>query len=142
LPYIRDFPTPEFSSAPVWRRRNAPLALVPYRSLRETAQVKMLPPPNSHHLLAAQGWLGFGNHLEAEKELDVLFVQQVLSASRTHVADADRGARLDVRTQVLYDYGKLLLDLKDIISGTIRVTKIYFIGLRDRPRTCEMSRQL
>lgn len=29
-----------------------------------------LTPPDSHYLLAAQGWLELGDHLEADKELD------------------------------------------------------------------------
>jgi tetratricopeptide (TPR) repeat protein len=29
-----------------------------------------LSPPDSHHLLAAQGWFELGNHLEANSELD------------------------------------------------------------------------
>jgi tetratricopeptide (TPR) repeat protein len=37
---------------------------------RETGQMKELTPPDSHHLLAAQGWLELGDHLEADKELD------------------------------------------------------------------------
>ena len=32
--------------------------------------MKPLKPPNSHHLLAAQGWLELGNHIEADAELD------------------------------------------------------------------------
>lgn len=32
--------------------------------------MKPLTPPDTHHLLAAQGWLELGNHLEADKELD------------------------------------------------------------------------
>ena len=32
--------------------------------------MKPLAPPDSHHLLAAQGWLELGNHLEANEELE------------------------------------------------------------------------
>jgi tetratricopeptide (TPR) repeat protein len=32
--------------------------------------VKLLEPPDSLHLEAAQGWLGLGNHIEADAELD------------------------------------------------------------------------
>jgi tetratricopeptide (TPR) repeat protein len=32
--------------------------------------VKQLEPPDTHHLLAAQGWLGLGNFLEADEELE------------------------------------------------------------------------
>ena len=31
--------------------------------------MKPLQPPDSHHLLAAQGWLELGNHVEANEEL-------------------------------------------------------------------------
>src|SRR3984885_14229354 len=52
--------------------------------------------------------------------------------------------RLTREGQVLYDYSKQVIatfeslhsklqDLKDIISGTIRVTTIYSIGLHDLP---------
>jgi tetratricopeptide (TPR) repeat protein len=36
-------------------------------------------PLDSHHLLAAQGWLELGNHLEADKELD-----EISPAMRVH----------------------------------------------------------
>jgi hypothetical protein len=32
--------------------------------------MKKLSPPNSHHLKAAEGWLGLGNHIEANEELE------------------------------------------------------------------------
>ncbi|MGA3265395.1 MAG: tetratricopeptide repeat protein [Verrucomicrobiota bacterium] len=32
--------------------------------------MKPLQPPDSHHLLAAQGWFELGNHLEANEELE------------------------------------------------------------------------
>lgn len=32
--------------------------------------MKKLQPPDSFHLVAAQGWLGLGNHLEANAELE------------------------------------------------------------------------
>ncbi len=32
--------------------------------------MKPLPAPDSHHLRAAEGWLGLGNHLEANEELE------------------------------------------------------------------------
>jgi tetratricopeptide (TPR) repeat protein len=32
--------------------------------------LKPLEPPDTHHLLAAQGWLGLGNFLEADGELE------------------------------------------------------------------------
>jgi tetratricopeptide (TPR) repeat protein len=32
--------------------------------------MKPLSPPDSHHLRAAEGWLGLGNHLEASEELE------------------------------------------------------------------------
>jgi tetratricopeptide (TPR) repeat protein len=32
--------------------------------------MKPLPPPDSHYLSAAQGWLELGNHLEANEELE------------------------------------------------------------------------
>ena len=31
--------------------------------------MKPIEPPDTHHLLAAQGWLGLGNHVEADAEL-------------------------------------------------------------------------
>ena len=33
-------------------------------------KIRPLAPPDSHHLLAAQGWLELGNHLEANAELE------------------------------------------------------------------------
>jgi hypothetical protein len=36
----------------------------------ENPGVNELTPPDSHYLLAAQGWLELGDHLEADKELD------------------------------------------------------------------------
>lgn len=38
-----------------------------------------LKPPDSHYLEAAQGWLGLGNHQEAEAELD-----QITPQNRSH----------------------------------------------------------
>ena len=32
--------------------------------------MSQLQPPDSHHLSAAEGWLGLGNHCEAQVELD------------------------------------------------------------------------
>ena len=32
--------------------------------------IQPLQPPDSHHLLAAQGWLELGNHVEANQELE------------------------------------------------------------------------
>jgi hypothetical protein len=32
--------------------------------------MKKLSPPDSHHLKAAEGWLGLGNYLEANDELE------------------------------------------------------------------------
>ena len=32
--------------------------------------MKPLQAPDSHHLRAAEGWLGLGNHLEANEELE------------------------------------------------------------------------
>jgi tetratricopeptide (TPR) repeat protein len=37
--------------------------------------IKSLEPPDIHHLLAAQGWLGLGNFLEADEELDKITPQ-------------------------------------------------------------------
>jgi tetratricopeptide (TPR) repeat protein len=34
------------------------------------SRMKPLEPPDSHHLLASQGWLELGNHIEADAELD------------------------------------------------------------------------
>lgn len=34
--------------------------------------VKPLPPPDSHHLLAAEGWIELGNHVEANQELELI----------------------------------------------------------------------
>ena len=42
-------------------------------------KIKPLEPPDTHHLSAAQGWLGFGNHVDANDELD-----QITPGSRTH----------------------------------------------------------
>lgn len=41
--------------------------------------MKPLVPPDSLHLEAAKGWLGLGNHLEADKELD-----EIAPELRTH----------------------------------------------------------
>jgi tetratricopeptide (TPR) repeat protein len=41
--------------------------------------VKSLAPPDSHHLSAAIGWLGLGNHLEANEELE-----KITPALRAH----------------------------------------------------------
>jgi tetratricopeptide (TPR) repeat protein len=34
--------------------------------------IKPLAPPDSHHLLAAQGWIELGNHTEANEELKLI----------------------------------------------------------------------
>jgi tetratricopeptide (TPR) repeat protein len=39
------------------------------------AAMKPLTAPDSHHLLAAQGWLELGNHLEANEELEQIAPQ-------------------------------------------------------------------
>lgn len=36
----------------------------------ETSHVQPLTPPDSHHLLAAQGWIELGNYSEANEELE------------------------------------------------------------------------
>jgi hypothetical protein len=41
--------------------------------------MRKLQPPDSMHLEAAQGWLGLGNHVEADAELD-----KVSAALRAH----------------------------------------------------------
>ena len=41
--------------------------------------MKPLEPPDSHHLVAAQGWLELGNHVEANEELE-----QITPALRIH----------------------------------------------------------
>ena len=38
--------------------------------MQETADIKGIEPPASHHLLAAIGWLELGNDLEAQHELE------------------------------------------------------------------------
>jgi len=38
-------------------------------SVVQTAQPEPLPPPDSHHLLAAEGWLELGNSAEAGEEI-------------------------------------------------------------------------
>jgi tetratricopeptide (TPR) repeat protein len=40
-----------------------------------------LEPPDTHHLLAAQGWLELGNHLEANEELE-----KITASLRAHPA--------------------------------------------------------
>lgn len=35
-----------------------------------SSRIAPLSPPDSHHLMAAQGWLELGNHLEASAELE------------------------------------------------------------------------
>jgi tetratricopeptide (TPR) repeat protein len=42
-------------------------------------KIKPLEEPDSHHLRAAQGWIGLGNHAEADKELD-----EIKPQLRTH----------------------------------------------------------
>ncbi len=37
--------------------------------------MKPLEPPDIHHLSAAQGWLGLGNHLEANEELEQISLE-------------------------------------------------------------------
>ena len=37
--------------------------------------MKCLKPPDTHHLAAAQGWLGLGNHFEANAELERITVR-------------------------------------------------------------------
>src|SRR5260370_27202165 len=55
-----------------------------------------------------------------------------------------KGVRMTAQGQVLYDYGKQIMstyqalhsklqEIKDIVSGTIRVATIYSIGLHDLP---------
>jgi len=41
----------------------------------DTVPMNAMEPPDSHHLLAAQGWLGLGNHVEADKELEKIAPQ-------------------------------------------------------------------
>jgi hypothetical protein len=41
--------------------------------------VKSLRPPDSHHLQAAEGWIGLGNYAEANDELE-----QIAAANRAH----------------------------------------------------------
>ena len=72
--------------------------------------------------------------------------QQILAVAPTlQLHSAASGAATDTREgQVLYDYSKQILqaygsldsklqELKDIISGTIRVATVYSIGLHDLP---------
>jgi DNA-binding transcriptional LysR family regulator len=74
--------------------------------------------------------------------------QQISSLERTFQIAAHRAQqkkfRLTREGQVLYDYSKQIIqtyeslhsklqELKDIISGTIRVATIYSIGLHDLP---------
>jgi Tfp pilus assembly protein PilF len=39
------------------------------------SQMNPLQPPDQIHLQAAQGWLGLGNHLEANEELEKITAQ-------------------------------------------------------------------
>lgn len=48
-------------------------------ALKPESLMKLLEPPDSHYLAAAEGWLGLGNSHEAERELD-----QISFALRAH----------------------------------------------------------
>ena len=76
-------------------------------------------------------------------------VSQTISALEAHfksllVERSKKNFRLTEEGQVLYDYSKRLLqtygaihskmqDLKDVVSGTIRLSTVYSIGLHDLP---------
>jgi hypothetical protein len=44
--------------------------------------VHSMPPSDSHHLLAAQGWIGLGNYLEANEELEKISTPVSRSSQR------------------------------------------------------------
>jgi tetratricopeptide (TPR) repeat protein len=76
---------------------------------RHRINMKDLEPPDSLHLLAAQGWLELGNHLEADKELDEILLQL-----RTH-PDV-----LEIRWQI-YAHAKKWDACVDIAGATIKL---------------------
>jgi tetratricopeptide (TPR) repeat protein len=71
--------------------------------------VKPLSPPDSHHLQAAIGWLGLGNHTEANEELE-----KIAPAMRAH-PDV-----LEVRLE-LYARAKKWDKCLDIASAIIKL---------------------
>ena len=89
-------------------------------ALFEPRTLRLLPAPqilghmrlsrsDQRHLDAAEGWLGLGNHLEADKELE-----QVMASNRTHPAV------LEVRYQV-YDKAKKWDAALDIASALVQL---------------------
>lgn len=73
------------------------------------AEVDSLPTSDLHHLVAAQGWLELGNHLEADSELD-----NITASLRIH-PDV-----LDLRWQI-YAKEKRWKACEDIGHATIEV---------------------
>jgi tetratricopeptide (TPR) repeat protein len=61
-----------------------------------------LQPPDSHHLSAAQGWLGLGNHTEANAELEkiALTLRAHPSVLATRLEIYARAAKWDVAAEI------------------------------------------
>ncbi|MDB6027676.1 MAG: hypothetical protein JWM68_3899 [Verrucomicrobiales bacterium] len=97
---------------------------------------KTLGHPDTHHLLAAQGWFELGNHLEANKELD-----NISPALRSHPGV------LDVRWQIYakvkqweacVDIGEALVKLAPGSPESWLRRSVAFHGLRRFEEAAEL----
>jgi predicted Zn-dependent protease len=78
--------------------------------------IKPLEPHDQHYLLAAQGWLELGNHLEANEELE-----QITAEHRAHPAV------LEVRWQI-YAKAKKWEGALDIASALAQMVPEHSLG--------------
>ena len=97
------------------------------RSFCDHDPVKSLEPPDTHHLSAAIGWLGLGNHLEANEELE-----KITPTLRTHPDVLE--ARLEIysrakKWEACVDIGNALVQLApNRSSGWLqRSLALYFL---------------
>jgi tetratricopeptide (TPR) repeat protein len=78
--------------------------------------MRPLTPPDTHHLLAAQGWIELGNHLEANEELE-----NITAENRAHPAV------LEVRWQI-YAQAEKWKGALDIASALIQLVPEHPLG--------------
>ena len=79
-------------------------------------RMKSLEPPDSHHLQAAQGWIGLGNYLEAKEELERI-------DHRLHL----HPDVLEVRWQI-YAHAKEWAECVDVAEASIKLAPERFDG--------------
>ncbi len=83
---------------------------------KQHRMTKPLEPPDQLHLDAAEGWLGLGNHLEANEELE-----QITASNRAHPAV------LEVRWQI-FAKAKKWDAVLDIASALVQFVPEHPLG--------------